>query len=209
MLVRSTSSCPVTGLILAGGMGRRMDSRDKGLVPFKGKPMVQHAIERLARQVNDLIVNANRNVQTYASFGYSVVSDELSGFAGPLAGLHVGIRASASRSQEANSQWIATVPCDSPMLPLDLVQRLFEAAQNENAEIAVAVTSEGAQPVFALYKLSLLESLETFLSAGERKIDKWTAQHRVANVMFDDASAFANINTSAELSALQDDACSG
>jgi molybdenum cofactor guanylyltransferase len=203
-----TRETKITGLVLAGGMGRRMDSRDKGLVPFKGKPMVQHAIERLAPQVENLIVNANRNVETYVSFGYAVVSDELSGFAGPLAGLHAGMRACTSASRNANDAndandrdrgWIVTVPCDSPMLPLDLVQRLFDAAQNERADIAVAVTDEGAQPVFALYKLSLLESLETFLNAGERKIDKWTAQHRLANVAFEDASAFANINTIDEL----------
>jgi molybdenum cofactor guanylyltransferase len=192
---------PTTGLILAGGMGRRMDSRDKGLVEFRGKPMVQHAIERLAPQVNELIVNANRNIDIYAAFGHRIVSDEVSGFAGPLAGLHAGLHACAS-----DCTWLATVPCDSPMLPLDLVQRLFDAAQSENAEIAVALTEEGTQPVFALYHTSLLASLEAFLNAAERKIDKWTAQHRVANVLFEDANAFANINTVAELSALQDDA---
>jgi molybdenum cofactor guanylyltransferase len=207
-----THEAKITGLVLAGGKGRRMDSRDKGLVLFKGKPMVQHAIERLAPQVDDLIVNANRNVETYASFGHAVVSDELSGFAGPLAGLHAGMRARTSAVRDANDanendrSWIVTVPCDSPMLPLDLVPRLFEAAQKENTEIAVAVTDEGTQPVFAFYRLSLFESLEAFLNAGERKIDKWTAQHRVVNVAFEDANAFANINTVAELSALQDDA---
>ncbi len=195
----------IVGLVLAGGMGRRMDSRDKGLVPFRGKPMALHAIERLAPQVNALVVNANRNVETYASFGHPVVSDDVSGFAGPLAGLHAGMRASAPcDANTPNNEWIVTVPCDSPMLPLNLVQRLFDAARNESAEIAVAFTDEGAQPVFALYKLSLLASLETFLKAGERKIDKWTAQHRLANVLFEDAGAFANINTSAELAALQD-----
>jgi molybdenum cofactor guanylyltransferase len=207
-----TREAKITGLVLAGGMGRRMDSRDKGLVPFKGKPMVQHAIERLAPQVDKLIVNANRNVETYAAFGHRIVSDEVSGFAGPLAGLHAGMRACTNAVATANEhdrRWIVTIPCDSPMLPLDLVQRLFEVAQNENAEIAVAVTDEGAQPVFALYRLSLLESLEAFLNAGERKIDKWSAQRRVANVAFEDTSAFANINTVAELSALQDDAPDG
>jgi molybdenum cofactor guanylyltransferase len=196
-----TSGADITGLVLAGGMGRRMDSRDKGLVPFRGKPMVQHAIERLAPQIDRLIVNANRNAEIYATFGYPVVSDELSGFAGPLAGLHAGLLACVARSHGTNREWIATVPCDSPMLPLDLVQRLFETAEKARADIAVAVTDEGAQPVFALYKLSLLESLEAFLNAGERKIDKWTAQHRVANVAFEDANAFANINTIDELSA--------
>jgi molybdopterin-guanine dinucleotide biosynthesis protein A len=192
----------ITGLVLAGGMGRRMDSRDKGLVVFRGKPMAQHAIERLSPQLDSLIINANRNIETYAAFGYPVVSDEVSGFAGPLAGLHAGMRTCATRrAGGAESAWIVTVPCDSPMLPLDLVTRLHSAAVKASAEIAVASTDEGAQPVFALYRLSLLSSLEAFLSAGERKIDKWTAQHRVANVVFADTGAFANINTIDELTA--------
>jgi molybdopterin-guanine dinucleotide biosynthesis protein A len=179
-----------------------MDSRDKGLVVFRGKPMAQHAIERLSPQLDSLIINANRNIETYAAFGYPVVSDEVSGFAGPLAGLHAGMRNCATRrAGGAESAWIVTVPCDSPMLPLDLVTRLHSAAVKASAEIAVASTDEGAQPVFALYRLSLLSSLEAFLSAGEHKIDKWTAQHRVANVVFADTGAFANINTIDELTA--------
>jgi molybdenum cofactor guanylyltransferase len=182
-------------------MGRRMDSRDKGLVEFRGKPMAHHAIERLAPQVESLIINANRNLDRYAAFGYPIVSDEVSGFAGPLAGLHAGMRASAARSV-----WIVTAPCDSPFLPLDLVVRLFSAAQNENAEIAVASTDGQLQPVFALYSTALMQSLEKFLSEGGRKIDKWYEQHKTVAVNFEDEQAFANINTLAELSALQDDA---
>jgi molybdenum cofactor guanylyltransferase len=184
------------GLILAGGMGRRMDSRDKGLIIFRGKAMVAHVIERLLPQVNSLIINANRTIETYAEFGFPMVSDAVSGFAGPLAGLHAGMRA-------CESEWLVTAPCDSPFLPSDLVARLHDAATKENAEIAVAVTDGFAQPVFAIYKTSLLESLEAFLNSGERKIDAWTAKHRVANVVFDDANAFANINTIAELRALE------
>jgi molybdenum cofactor guanylyltransferase len=195
--VRSTPSLPITGLVLAGGMGRRMDSRDKGLVEFRGKAMVAHVIERFAPQVQSITINANRTVETYAAFGFPIVSDELSGFAGPLAGLHAGMRV-------CKTPWLATVPCDSPFLPLELVARLADAVTRESAEIAVAFSEGFAQPVFALYKTSLLVNLETFLAAGERKIDKWTAQHRVANVTFDDASAFANINTIEELVALQD-----
>lgn len=186
---------PITGLILAGGMGRRMDSQDKGLVSFRGKPMVAHVIKRFAPQVNSLVINANRNADTYATFGFSVVSDEVSGFAGPLAGLHAGLRA-------CEAPLIATVPCDSPFLPLDLVARLLDAMTKESADIAMALNDGFAQPVFALYKTTLLTSLETFLKAGERKIDLWTARHRVANVVFDgtdDANAFANINTIEEL----------
>jgi molybdenum cofactor guanylyltransferase len=200
----STAAAHVMGLVLAGGMGRRMESRDKGLVPFRSKPMVAHVIERFAPQVNELIINANRTIKTYAAFGYAVVSDEVSGFAGPLAGLHAGMRACRAAPAHASARertWLATVPCDSPFLPLDLVQRLRDAATKENAEIAVAVSENFAQPVFALYQTSLLESLEAFLNAGERKIDKWTAMHSVANVVFDDARAFANINTIDELNA--------
>ncbi len=188
----------VTGLVLAGGMGRRMDSRDKGLVEFRGKAMAQHAIERLQPQVGALIVNANRNAEAYAAFGHRVVSDEVSGFAGPLAGLHAGMR-------ECDTALIVTVPCDSPFLPSSLVLRLHEAMVQNNAEIAVASTEGQLQPVFALYKTTLRSSLEKFLADGGRKIDKWYDAHRTVAVEFEDESAFANINTIEELSALQDD----
>jgi molybdenum cofactor guanylyltransferase len=204
--VRSTSSSgaklPVTGLILAGGMGRRMDSRDKGLVEFRGRAMVAHAIDRLAPQVASLLINANRNTDVYSAFSFPVVNDEVSGFAGPLAGLHAGMRV-------CETALIATVPCDSPFLPLDLVARLHETLTQDDADIAVAATSGPSpqlQPVFALYKTSLLPSLETFLSEGGRKIDKWYEQHKTIPVAFEDEVAFANINTIAELAALQDDA---
>lgn len=206
----ASSDASLTGLILAGGMGRRMASRDKGLVPFRGKAMVAHVIDRLAPQVNELIVNANRNVEIYSAFGFRVVSDEISGYAGPLAGLHAGLCAAraaheSETTQASGTSWLATAPCDSPFLPLDLVPRLLAAAVAENAEIAVAISEGFAQPVFALYNIELLESLEAFLNSGARKIDAWTANHRVANVVFEDAQAFANINTIAELNALQNE----
>jgi molybdenum cofactor guanylyltransferase len=179
-------------------MGRRMDSRDKGLVEFRGKPMVAHVIERLAPQVGALIINANRNLETYSTMGFPIVSDDVTGFAGPLAGLHAGMRA-------CTATLIVTVPCDSPFLPRDLVARLQDAMSQENAEIAMAFSGGFAQPVFALYQTALLASLESFLNSGERKIDVWTAKHRVAKVFFDeakDADAFANINTLEELQKL-------
>lgn len=179
-------------------MGRRMDSRDKGLVELQGRPMAQHAIERLQPQVDALIVNANRNVDAYAGFGYPVVGDEVSGFAGPLAGLHAGMR-------KCTTRLIVTVPCDSPFLPHTLVSSLHEALERQNAEIAVASTSGQLQPVFALYKTALLPSLEKFLTEGGRKIDKWYEAHHTIAVEFEDENAFANINTIAELSALQND----
>jgi molybdenum cofactor guanylyltransferase len=185
----------ISGLVLAGGMGRRMESRDKGLVEFRGKAMVAHVVERFGPQVTSIIINANRNVETYAAMGFPVIGDEVSGFAGPLAGLHAGMRV-------CTTPLIATAPCDSPFLPLDLIARLHQAMSTENAEIAMAFNAGYAQPVFALYQIILLDSLEAFLKSGERKIDVWTAKHRIANVVFDDASAFANINTIEELQKL-------
>ena len=186
----------VTGLVLAGGMGRRMDSRDKGLVEFRGKPMAAHVIDRLAPQVECLLINANRSLDQYGAFGHPVVSDEVGGFAGPLAGLHAGLKHCAT-------PFIVTAPCDSPFLPIDLVARLYEAVQENIADLAVAKTGDQAQPVFALYSAALLPSLTQFLEAGGRKIDAWYLTHRVVEVSFADESAFANINTIAELQALQ------
>ena len=186
----------ITGLVLAGGMGRRMDSRDKGLVEFRGKPMVAHVIERLAPQVNSLLINANRSLTAYAAFGLPMISDEVSGYAGPLAGLHAGLKYCAT-------PFIVTAPCDSPFLPTDLVAKLYEALQENIVELAVAKTGDQAQPVFALYSATLLPSLTQFLESGGRKIDAWYSTHRVVEVPFADESAFANINTIAELQALQ------
>lgn len=192
----STSAAGVTGLVLAGGMGRRMDSRDKGLVEFRGKPMVAHVIERLAPQVETLIINANRNLERYGAPGYPVISDEVSGFAGPLAGLHAGLRA-------CTTSLIVTAPCDSPFLPLDLVARLRTAMEENIAELAVARTGGFAQPVFTLCTVALLPSLTAFLESGGRKIDTWYAAHHVIEVEFADEAAFANINTIEELQNLQ------
>ena len=185
-----------TGLVLAGGMGRRMGSVDKGLVEFRGKPMVAHVVERLAPQVGALIVNANRSVDQYAALGCPVIGDEVSGFAGPLAGLHAGLKHGAT-------PFIITAPCDAPFLPIDLVARLYAALQDNMADLAVARTVDQAQPVFALYGATLLPSLAHFLESGGRKIDAWHSTHRVVEVTFADESAFANINTIAELQALQ------
>ncbi|OGA00212.1 MAG: molybdenum cofactor guanylyltransferase MobA [Betaproteobacteria bacterium RIFCSPLOWO2_02_67_12] len=181
----------VTGIVLAGGQGRRMGGVDKGLQPFRGKPMAQWAIERLAPQVQELIVNANQNPADYARFGYRVVPDELRGFAGPLAGLHAGMKA-------ARHELVVTAPCDSPFLPLDLVARLHRAL-GEN-ELAVAKTGTQPHPVFSLVMRAVLPHLEAFLAAGGRKIDAWYATLKVAEVSFDDeAEAFRNINTLDEM----------
>ena len=187
----------ITGIILAGGMGRRMGGVDKGLVPFQGKPMVAHVLERLAPQVDELIINANRELDIYAGFGHRVVADAISGFAGPLAGLHCGMNAAAHAL-------VATVPCDSPFLPIDLIPRLLSALRQRDADLAVAKTGNQPHPVFCLCRKSLLPNLTQFLEDGGRKIDLWYAGVKTVEVAFDDEEhAFANINTPEELSCLQ------
>jgi molybdenum cofactor guanylyltransferase len=187
------ASPEVTGIILAGGQGRRMGSVDKGLKLLRGKPMVQWVIERFAPQVSELLINANQNVEAYARFGYRVIPDEIAGFAGPLAGLHRGLAA-------ARHDWVATCPCDSPFLPGDLVARLYTAAATAHADLAVAKTGDQPHPVFALCQRSVLPGLTEFLENGGRKIDAWYSALRVAEVAFDDqANAFSNINTTDEL----------
>ena len=168
-----------------------MGGVDKGLQPLRGKPMIEWVLARFAPQVGEIIINANQNVATYEKYGYRVVCDEIAGFAGPLAGLHAGLKASSH-------SLAVTVPCDSPFLPPDLVERLKESL-GEN-QLAVAKTGEQPHPVFALMKRQVRESLEAFLAAGGRKIDAWYAALKVVEVSFDDeADAFRNINTLEEL----------
>ena len=184
---------PITGVVLAGGQGRRMGSVDKGLKPLRGKPMVQWVLERFSPQVDEVLINANQNLDVYARFGHHVVPDEIGGFAGPLAGLHRGLSA-------ATHDLIATVPCDSPFLPLDLIERLYAALNEKQADLAVARTGDQPHPVFCLCRKSVLPGLTAFLESGGRKIDAWYAALKVAEVQFDDeAEAFSNINTVEEL----------
>jgi len=187
----------VTGVVLAGGQGSRMGGVDKGLQPFRGKPMVAHVLERLAPQVDAILVNANRNAEAYAAFGHRVIADEIEGFAGPLAGFERGLA-------HATTPLVVTAPCDSPFLPLDLVARLHTALEADDAQLAVAKTGDQAHPVFSLMRRDVHGSLREFLSSGQRKIDKWYAALRVVEVGFDDeADAFVNINTREELQGLQ------
>ncbi len=183
----------ITGLILAGGQGRRMGGVDKGLQRLRGRPMVAWVLERLAPQVTEVIVNANQNTAEYARLGCRVVGDEIGGFAGPLAGLHAGLGANVH-------PFLVTVPCDSPFLPPDLVARLHAALIANHADLAVAKTGAQPHPVFSLVRASLAGHLAQFLAGGGRKIDAWYASLKVVEVPFDDeADAFSNINTPAEL----------
>jgi molybdopterin-guanine dinucleotide biosynthesis protein A len=187
----------VTGLVLAGGQGSRMGGVDKGLQEFRGKPMAAHVIERLAPQVSEILINANRNPEAYAAFGHRVIADEIEGFAGPLAGFERGLA-------HALSPLVVTVPCDSPFLPHDLVARLRAGLESQGAQLAVAKTGDQAHPVFCLMRREVYESLRAFLASGQRKIDRWYSQLAVAEVSFDDeADAFLNINTREELKDLE------
>jgi molybdopterin-guanine dinucleotide biosynthesis protein A len=189
----ASARADITGVVLAGGQGRRMGNVDKGLVELDGRPLVAHVVDRLVPQVAALVINANRHADDYARLGYPVVADAIGGFAGPLAGLHAGLSA-------ATTPFVVTAPCDSPFLPGDLVARLARAFEDSRLDIAVARTFEQAHPVFALVRRSLLPHLERYLEAGGRKIDAWYASLAVAEVSFDDeADAFRNINTRDEL----------
>lgn len=211
----------ITALVLAGGRGLRMGGVDKGLQPFRGQPMAQHALTRLATQqggpLHGALINANRNDQDYLALGevawgvgrVRVFADRVQDFSGPLAGFQAGL-------DLCSSPLLLTVPCDSPLFPLDLAQRLLNALNTAQADIAVVQAQEvgrdghlvlRSQPVFCLMKASLLGSLTQFLDSGGRKVDAWTTQHRVVQVPFnlvgDHPHAFANANTLDELRLLE------
>jgi molybdopterin-guanine dinucleotide biosynthesis protein A len=187
------NAAAVTGLVLAGGQGRRMGGVDKGLQLLQGRPLVAWVLERLGPQVDEILISANQNLDRYGSFGHPVLPDEVGGFAGPLAGLERGLA-------RARHELVVTAPCDSPFLPGDLVNRLHQALMRNDAQLAVARTGVQPHPVFCLCRRSLHAGLRAYLASGGRKIDAWYGGLRVAEVPFDDvAEAFSNINTRDEL----------
>ena len=195
----------ITGVILAGGRATRMGGVDKGLQTVQGIPMALLSLLRLSPQVGEVMINANRNLGAYESMGVPVWPDSMSGFPGPLAGFVTAL-------ERCETAYLVTVPCDTPRFPDDLVDRLAAALEADDAEIAMVATQEPGQdggdavwrtqPVFCLMRADLLASLVAFTSAGNRKIDSWTALHRCVEVRFDDADAFVGANTIAELQRL-------
>lgn len=182
----------ISAVILAGGRGKRMGGEDKGLVELNGEPLIRHVISAIAPQVAHLVINANRNQERYAAFGYPVISDSITGYQGPLAGFLAAMQA-------VSSDLLVSVPCDGPLLSTDLVERLVTTRNREGADIAVAHDGQRLQPVYALLSVRLLGSLQAYLDAGDRKIDRWYAQHRVAYADFSDVpQTFININTPQE-----------
>jgi molybdenum cofactor guanylyltransferase len=187
----------ITGIVLAGGQSRRMGGMDKGLITFRGRPLIAHVLQRLALQVDEILISANRNLEAYAEFGYRVIPDAIGGFAGPLAGLQCGL-------QEATHPLVLTVPCDVPMLPQDLVERLASALQASGAQLSVAFTASGTQPVFSLCRKEVLPGLDSYLGDGGRKVQAWQAELDTVQVSFEDeAEAFMNINTLQERDAAE------
>jgi molybdopterin-guanine dinucleotide biosynthesis protein A len=169
---------------------------DKGLQMHRGQALVAHALQRLRPQVGRVMINANRHEDAYARFGAPLVPDTLPDHPGPLAGFLAGLA-------RCETPWMVTVPCDTPAFPLDLVERMGAAVKAHDADLAIAVTRDAAgdqiQPVFCLLKASLMPAIQAFTSAGQSKIGLWVSQQRGVQVLFEDASAFFNINTSDEL----------
>jgi molybdenum cofactor guanylyltransferase len=195
--MQKSSKNDITGVILAGGQARRMKGQDKGLVMLNDKPMIEYVIEALVPQVGKLLINANRNRDKYSEYGFDVVTDELSGYHGPLAGM-------ASALNKTETPYMLTAPCDSPFIPEDLVERLLKALESEDADISVAHNGERIQPVFCLMKKELISSMNDFLSQGERKIDKWFYQHALSIADFSDIpKTFDNLNTLEDIQATE------
>ena len=187
----------ISGAILAGGLGRRMGGLDKGLQRLQGRPLVEWVAERLGPQVDEMLLNANRNAVIYRQLGFSVVPDRIEGFAGPLAGLHAALSA-------AVHPLVVTVPCDSPFFPGDLVARLHDALEEGARDLAIARTPDRLHPVFCLCRRSLLPGLADFLNSGERRVQAWCGRVNAVEVMFADGDgAFENINTPDQLEARQ------
>jgi len=187
----------ITGLVLAGGLARRMGGLDKGLVPLAGKPMVEHVLNGLKGQVGRLLVNANRNLPEYARFGYPVVSDSIEGYLGPLAG-------ALSALEVIDTEFLLTVPCDSPLVAPDLASRMHQALASRDADLAVAHDGQRQQPVFLLLKKGLAADLQDYLASGERKIDRWFARHRLAEAdLSDRPDSFINVNEPEERERLE------
>jgi molybdopterin-guanine dinucleotide biosynthesis protein A len=187
----------ITGVVLAGGRARRMGGRDKGLLMFKGRPLVAYALDALKQVAGPVLINANRNQQAYAAFGYPVIADRTGAFDGPLAGLLSAMRC-------AETPYVMTVPCDSPLIEGVLLERLFLTLRARQAEICAAHDGERLHPVFLLAECRLAASLESYLASGRRKIDLWLNQHKLALADYSDhPELFANVNTPEELAALE------
>jgi len=187
----------ITAVILAGGMGRRMNGLDKGLVKLNGQPMISYVIDVLKPNVQQVLINANRNAEDYEQFGVDVVADSIEGYQGPLAGFEAGM-------SQANTPWVFTCPCDSPIQSSQLLPTMWQRIKHSDANIGLAYDGERTHPVFSLLQTSLLSSLREYLAAGDRKIDRWFAQHKLLTIDCSEyADSFINVNTDEELASAE------
>lgn len=183
----------ITAVILAGGRGSRMGGVDKGLVDYQGQPMIEHILARITPQVDHVMINANRHIERYQTYGVPVITDENDQFDGPLAGMQAALH-------HAATDWVLSVPCDSPLLPLDLASRLSQAVQamqamsGPQAMLAIARSASGTHPVFCLMPRSVSADLDAYLQTGQRRVSGWQALHPHVFVSFEDEQAFTNIN---------------
>ena len=188
---------PISSIILSGGRATRMNGVDKGLVLLQQKPLIAHVIARLQPHVDEIFINANREIAAYEAFGLPVLQDENTEFIGPLAGFLLGLK-------HAKHEYVLTVPCDSPLLPLDLVERLYNGMAASRMDIAVASSAGNTHPVFCLMKKSVLPSLQAYIESGERKVSAWQKSQKYIEVDFSDCTdAFVNLNTFEDLAALE------
>ncbi len=187
----------VSGVVLAGGLARRMDKQDKGLIEYHNKPMVSYAVEAMSQVTETVIINANRNLKAYGQFSCEVISDQTNNFDGPLAGVLAAMN-------HTKTDILLVMPCDSPLIKSQHLQKLLTALIEKEVDIAVAFDGERLHPVLLALKTSLQHSLADYLQQGQRKIDKWLNQHALYQVDFSqEADIFLNINTLSELQALQ------
>lgn len=191
------SNKDITAIILAGGQGKRMGGKDKGLIPLLQKPMIEYVLDAITPQVGKVIINTNSPPDRYTQYALTIVADQQQGYCGPLAGMASGL-------QISKTPYVITVPCDSPLIPDDFVQKLYMTLQNEDAEIATVCCNGRLQPVFALISSALLPSILDCLAHGEYKIDRWFAKHRLAIHDFSvQAERFININSAVELQKIE------
>lgn len=185
----------VSGVVLAGGLARRMGHQDKGLMVFDGQPLISYALAALAPLVDDVLISANRNQEIYRAFGFEVIADGNDRFDGPLAGILAAMRATLAPI-------LLVLPCDSPLVKSQHLQKLLKTLKDD-VDIAVAFDGKRLHPVFAAIKTKLQSDLELYLQKGERKLQTWIEQHGVVKVDFSDTpEIFVNINTPEEMRSL-------
>jgi molybdenum cofactor guanylyltransferase len=182
----------ITGLILAGGQGRRMGGQDKGLVPYAGKPLIEHVLDTFSSQVDELIISANRNISTYSSYGYPVLSDDetlqLPAYSGPLTGIVTALNV-------CQTEWLACIPCDAVSLPENLVAKLHHHAKLASSYLAIVDDGERQQPLYNLIHKRLYADLHNYLLAGERRVMQWIRGNNATLVDFSgQRDVFLNVN---------------